>query len=289
MTGHALQDGIAASARAFLNRGRDILRMARGSPDLPDHENQAILCPERLRNVLSQFSWIDQRLVRESHIQGRSPEALALYLLLCTIADAQGASYYSDATAGNLKTGVLEHRLGQQAVFHPRFLDFAAHYRFEPRACTVRKAIEKGRVENFVGYVKKNLLAGLDLPKSLSAINTAARHWLDTIANSRTHKETRSQPNSSPPPKTRPASAAARACRLSAARTVRVTNRCRVVQDTNRYTVPHLYASQQLISAAGPVAAGLPRPMAAAAAKPHATTGADARLALHGIPFGPWA
>ncbi len=28
--------------------------------------------------------------------------------------------------------------------------------------------------------------------------------------------------------------------------TVRVTNRCRVVLDTNRYSVPHLYASQQL-------------------------------------------
>lgn len=41
MTGHALQDDIAASARVFLSRGRDILRMARGSPDLPDHENQA--------------------------------------------------------------------------------------------------------------------------------------------------------------------------------------------------------------------------------------------------------
>lgn len=41
MTGHALQDDIAESARVFLNRGRDILRMARGSPDLPDHENQA--------------------------------------------------------------------------------------------------------------------------------------------------------------------------------------------------------------------------------------------------------
>lgn len=41
MTGHALQDDIAESARRSLNRGRDILRMARVSPDLPDHENQA--------------------------------------------------------------------------------------------------------------------------------------------------------------------------------------------------------------------------------------------------------
>ena len=55
---------------------------------------------------------------------------------------------------------------GQKAVFNPRYLDFAAHYGFEPRACNVRKANEKGRVENAVGYVKKNLLAGLELPNS---------------------------------------------------------------------------------------------------------------------------
>ena len=41
VTGHALQDDIAESARRFLNRGRDILRMARGTPDLQDHENQS--------------------------------------------------------------------------------------------------------------------------------------------------------------------------------------------------------------------------------------------------------
>ena len=61
-----------------------------------------ILCPGRLRHVPRQFSWIDQRLVRDRHIQGHSPEALALYLFLCTVADAQGASYYSDASAGKL-------------------------------------------------------------------------------------------------------------------------------------------------------------------------------------------
>jgi hypothetical protein len=65
-------------------------------------KTKPILCPGRLRHVPRQFSWIDQRLVRDRHIQGRSPEALALYLLLCTVADAQGTSYYSDATAGNL-------------------------------------------------------------------------------------------------------------------------------------------------------------------------------------------
>lgn len=65
-------------------------------------KTKPILCPERLRHVPRQFSWIDQRLVRDRHIQNRSSQALALYLFLCTVADAQGASYYSDSTAGKI-------------------------------------------------------------------------------------------------------------------------------------------------------------------------------------------
>jgi hypothetical protein len=67
-------------------------------------KTKPILCPGRLRHVPRQFSWIDQRLVRDRHIQGRSPDALALYLFLCTVADAQGASYYADASAAKLLT-----------------------------------------------------------------------------------------------------------------------------------------------------------------------------------------
>ena len=58
--------------------------------------------PERLRHVPRQFSWIDHRLVRDRHIQGRSPDALALYLFLCTVADARGTSYYSDPSAAGI-------------------------------------------------------------------------------------------------------------------------------------------------------------------------------------------
>ena len=65
-------------------------------------KTKPILCPERLRHVPRQFSWIDQRLVRDRHIRGRSSRALALYLFLCTVADAQGASYYSDDTTGGM-------------------------------------------------------------------------------------------------------------------------------------------------------------------------------------------
>ena len=147
----------------------------------------------------------------------------------------------------NLKTGVLRHPFGEKAIFHPRYLDFAAHYGFEPRACNVRKANEKGRVENGVGYVKKNFLAGLELPPSLSATNAAARQWLGDIANVRIHGETHKPPLElfaieKPAMRSLPALPAD----TSVTRIVRVTNRCRVVLDTNRYSVPALYASQRL-------------------------------------------
>ena len=61
-----------------------------------------VLCPERLRHVPQRFSWIDQRLVRDGHIAQCGPQALALYLLLVTVADARGLSYYSDKTAARL-------------------------------------------------------------------------------------------------------------------------------------------------------------------------------------------
>jgi hypothetical protein len=70
-----------------------------------------LLCPQRLRRIPRQFSWIDQRLVREHYIERCTRDALALYLLLVTVADAQGLSYYADRTLCrllSLPAGALE-------------------------------------------------------------------------------------------------------------------------------------------------------------------------------------
>lgn len=79
-----------------------------------------LLCPQRLRRIPRQFSWVDQRLVREHYIERCERDALALYLLLVTVADAQGLSYYSDRTVRRLLSmaaGVLERaRAGLIAV-----------------------------------------------------------------------------------------------------------------------------------------------------------------------------
>jgi transposase len=146
----------------------------------------------------------------------------------------------------NLKVGVLDHPRGDQARFNPRYLDFAAHYGFRPVACQVAKGNEKGRVENGVGYVKKNFLNGLDIP-GFTAVNPAARLWLDTVANVRLHGETHCKPLdrfAQEKPLLRPLPAMPYDCAVI--RSVPANACCRVVLDTNRYTVPYLYASQKL-------------------------------------------
>ncbi len=61
-----------------------------------------LLVPSRVRQVPRQFSWVDQRLVRDKYIERCDPSALALYLFLITVADARGLSYYADASIGRL-------------------------------------------------------------------------------------------------------------------------------------------------------------------------------------------
>ncbi len=78
-------------------------------------------------------------------------------------------------------------------------------------------------------------------------MNTAARRWLDTVANVRIHGETRKRPldlfalereQLRPMPEL--------VYDIGAVHTVRASNRFRVTLDTNRYSVPAEYASQRL-------------------------------------------
>ena len=55
-----------------------------------------IVRPERLRHLPEGFGWVDHRLVRKGYLKERSRDALALYLFLVTVADADGVSYYSE-------------------------------------------------------------------------------------------------------------------------------------------------------------------------------------------------
>jgi len=152
----------------------------------------------------------------------------------------------------NLKSAVLQRLAGCAPVFNARYLDFSRHWGFDIAACAPGRGNEKGRVENAVGYVKKNFLNGLELSE-FSAINPAAQLWLDTVANLRIHGETRRRPTDvfqEEQPRLRPLNptpydigriTSARACK-----------QFRVTLDTNHYSVPARYAGVRVTVKAYP-------------------------------------
>jgi transposase len=146
----------------------------------------------------------------------------------------------------NLKSAVLRRVLGEAPVFNPKYVDFATHHGFTIAPCNVGKGNEKGRVENGVGYVKKNFLAGLEVP-DFSALNPAARQWLETVANVRLHSETRQQPVQAwhkERPYLRPLPR--HPFDIATVSQVRASRQFRITLDTNRYSVPAHYAGQVL-------------------------------------------
>ena len=75
----------------------------------------------------------------------------------------------------NLKSAVLE-RVGDAIRFHPVLLDFAAHYRYEPRPVPVRRPCEKGRVERAIRYIRGAFFAARSWT-DIDDLNAQALAW----------------------------------------------------------------------------------------------------------------
>ena len=146
----------------------------------------------------------------------------------------------------NLKSAVLQRLIGVAPVFNPKYLDFSRHWGFEITACNVASGWEKGRVENGVGFVKKNFLAGqefIDFP----AVQPAAQLWVDTVADVRVHGTTQRRPidlfdeERSHLKRLNPAG-----FDLARVREVSVNKQFRVALDSNTYSVPSRHVGQRL-------------------------------------------
>jgi transposase len=142
----------------------------------------------------------------------------------------------------NLRSAVLRHLVGEAPVFNERYLDFTRHHGLQITACNLYAGHEKGRVERGVGYVKANLLNGLEL-STLAALNTQAQLWLQTVANVRVHGATHRRPvdlfaaerSALRPPNPLPYD-------IARPISVRASRQFRVVLETNTYSVPAQYA-----------------------------------------------
>jgi transposase len=103
----------------------------------------------------------------------------------------------------NMRTVVIDRNAYGRGVhrFHPGFLDYAKHAGFLPRLCQPYRAQTKGKVERFIGYLKRSFWvpfvasmrqAGLRPDKY--AANAAVARWLREVANARVHATTNEVP-----------------------------------------------------------------------------------------------
>ena len=82
---------------------------------------------------------------------------------------------------------------GDEPVYNPRFLAFAAHYGFRPVACRPRRPQTKGKVERPFAYVETSLLGGRTF-RGLAHLNETAAWWLAEVADVRVHRQTKARP-----------------------------------------------------------------------------------------------
>jgi transposase len=88
-----------------------------------------------------------------------------------------------------------------QHRFHPGLRDFAHHYGFMPRLCQPYRAKTKGKVERFIGYLRRSFFVPvvsryqqLGEPLDLQLLNQELTSWLDHTANRREHGTTGAVP-----------------------------------------------------------------------------------------------
>lgn len=140
----------------------------------------------------------------------------------------------------NARALVVRHDAAtRQVEFNERFLAFAAHWGFRPRACAPYRARTKGKDERGVRYVKRNAIAGHRF-KSWAALEGHLAWWQREVADRRRHGTTGEVPAerfTREAEHLRPCAGRPPFGQLrDLVRTVHAD--CAVVVDTNAYSVP---------------------------------------------------
>ena len=118
-----------------------------------------IVNPKRIRRMPDGFGWVDHRLVRKGYLKERTREALALYLFLITVCDADGLSYYSDKTiCGHLNFSDTELGLSRKELCNAELIAYK-----KPFYQVLTLPLRPEEKDNF-----KKVLDNVHVPKSVS-------------------------------------------------------------------------------------------------------------------------
>ena len=83
----------------------------------------------------------------------------------------------------NLSSAVLQ-RQGDAILFNPQLLEFASHYRFEPRPVAIARGNEKGRVERSIRYIRDNFWNARKF-NGIDDLNDQATKWCENESETR--------------------------------------------------------------------------------------------------------
>jgi hypothetical protein len=145
----------------------------------------------------------------------------------------------------NMKTVVIGQDEQGEVIWNQRFAQFATHHGFVLRRCKPYRPRTKGKVENGVGYVRKNFWPRVQSFTGLRDLNEQVRLWLDTVANSRVHGTTHEIPTERwADEKLKPANLFPFQSEERHLR--KVSSDTLVSYQSNRYSVPFVYVGQHV-------------------------------------------
>jgi transposase len=149
-------------------------------------------------------------------------------------------------TYDNLKSAVTTILEGRNREENERFVAFRSAYLFDSRFCNPARGNEKGRVENMVKFVQRNLFTPIPQINSLAELNQLLRQRCDVYLQQTQVRQVETvgarleaeKPHFLPLPQFPP-----ECCRIIP---VKVSKTSLVQFETNRYSVPSEYAHQTL-------------------------------------------
>jgi transposase len=168
----------------------------------PSVAREAFLRLETLPGEQAQVDWAHFGKIRV----GRAMRTLSLFVMVLSWSRAvfarfaldqsmesflRGHVHAFDALRGtartilydNLKSAVLE-RDGDHVHFHPRLLELAGHYHFQPRPCAPYRGNEKGKVERRIQDIRHSFFAARSYT-SIDDLNAQLLDWIDRVAHMR--------------------------------------------------------------------------------------------------------
>jgi transposase len=174
----------------------------------PESGKEAFLRLQTLPGEQAQVDWANF-----GHVQvGNAMRKLSAFVMILSWSRAMHALFTLDQQQGNflrghveafkffcgvprvllydnLKSAVLQ-RSGKAIHFHPRMLEFAGYYHYEPRPVGVARGNEKGRVERAIRFLRERFFAARHF-RDVDDLNAQFRRWRDAWAHQRPCPENR--------------------------------------------------------------------------------------------------